>query len=85
MLNLTNFIHTEPAVYDSPRDAPRDPSDPWGKPGAGAPRWNEDGKVVAAKTGKAYYDKLGVSELRPEEKVARKQYLSTLSKYPRMS
>ncbi len=71
---------TEPAVFDNLDNSPRDPSDPWGKPGAGAPIFTEDGKLVTVKTGKAYYDKLGVSALKPEEQHARKQYLTTLSK-----
>lgn len=72
--------NTEPAVFDSPRIAEPDPSDPWGKPGAGAPMMTQDGKVATKKTGRAYNDKMGVSELRPEERQARKQYLSTLKK-----
>ncbi|XP_072019986.1 uncharacterized protein [Amphiura filiformis] len=80
----TTLVHDanagEHAVYDSPRDGPRDPADPWGRPGAGAPIMNPDGKQVTVKTGKAYYDKLGINSLKPEEQHARKQYLTTLKK-----
>ncbi|XP_038049489.1 uncharacterized protein LOC119723064 isoform X2 [Patiria miniata] len=66
----------------------RDPSgppqpgdyDPWGRPGNGAPMMDEGGNVVAMNRGKAEQDKMGIGLPKPEEQMAKKEYLSQLKK-----
>nr|XP_054752026.1 uncharacterized protein LOC129257677 isoform X2 [Lytechinus pictus] len=56
----------------------RDSSEPWGKPGGGAPVYLPDGSIYAANRGKAVMDLMGVDPPKREEVQAKHQYLESL-------
>ncbi|XP_072173426.1 uncharacterized protein [Diadema setosum] len=59
-------------------ESTRDPNEPWGRPGGGAPIYRPDGKVQVLVSGKATKDKMGVDPPKAEEVEAKRKYLSTL-------
>ncbi|XP_022106532.1 uncharacterized protein LOC110987773 [Acanthaster planci] len=73
--------HAEPLARD-PSDVPRQPGEynPWGRPGNGAPIIDEGGNIIAMNRGKAEQDKMGLKPPKPEEQMAKKEYLNQLKK-----
>ncbi|XP_030829444.1 uncharacterized protein LOC756624 isoform X3 [Strongylocentrotus purpuratus] len=58
--------------------AKKDPSEPWGRPGGGAPLFLPNGSVNATNRGKAVMDMMGIDPPKREEVKAKQEYLKTL-------